>query len=317
MSERTNIEWASHTASPWFGCSKVSLGCTNCYAEELTLKYGWAGWGDNSPRVRSKGFWKDAYKWNRGPFVCDTCGERFKQLTGRQKLCEPIPGDPCQNCNFGHYARPRMFTSLMDWLDPMVPTEWLMQFLRVIHDCTNLDWLLLTKRPELWRERVNKAHAYALATLGATGPESDFRNWLQAWFEDEIAPANLWLGTTVENQAMADKRIPELLKIPARVRWLSVEPLLSPIDFGAVPGGLVSPIYQNRRNKIDWVVVGGESGYSLRRRDCGVDAIVNVAEQCQTAGVPVFVKQDCATRPGQQGRIPAHIWALKQFPQSL
>lgn len=61
-----------------------------------------------------------------------------------------------------------------------------------------------------------------------------------------------------------------------------------------------------------WIIVGGESGKS--RRDCGVEAICDVARQCHEAGIPVFVKQDCALRPGQQGRIPPDVWALKEFP---
>ena len=56
MSEKNNISWCDSTASPWFGCTEISAGCANCYARELTLKRKWAGWGDKSPRVRSKGF---------------------------------------------------------------------------------------------------------------------------------------------------------------------------------------------------------------------------------------------------------------------
>lgn len=245
-----------------------------------------------------KGFWEDAYRWNRQAWICETCG-KFHNAHSR-----------CLGTR-GH--RPRMFTSLMDWLDPMVPVEWLADFLKVIHDCQNLDFLLLTKRPENWEHQLN------LAWEKMTGKEKEWvyqwlltngREWLKN--RDSRMPRNIWFGVTVENQAMADKRIPELLRIPAKMRWLSVEPLLESIDFGAVPGGLVSPIYQNRRNKIDWIVIGGESG--AKRRDCGVEAIVNVAEQCKAAGVPCFVKQDCARKPGQQGRIPNDIWAIKQFP---
>ena len=105
MSIKTNIEWADSTGSPWFGCTEVSPGCANCYARHFTLKHQFAGWGDNAPRVRAKSFWKMARKLNHGPFKCNKCGKRFEQLTGKQKLCEPIPGDPCQHCNFGRYER--------------------------------------------------------------------------------------------------------------------------------------------------------------------------------------------------------------------
>jgi protein gp37 len=320
LSERTNIEWADLTASPWFGCSKVSPGCTHCYAEELTLKRGWAGWGDKSPRVRSKGFWKDAYRWNERAVLVE-------------KVAAFITAKPKHVTIKGtlQFNRPRIFTSLMDWLDPMAPIDWLADFLKVIHECENLDWLLLTKRPELWRERMD-----AVAKLWACDgsywetPEARcYHDMICPWRAGE-APPQCWFGVSVENQAMADKRIPELLNIPANIRWLSVEPILEPINLqgiqfdkrrtmnvlegcGIDERSMCQTIPNAHCDKIDWVVVGGESG--ARRRDCGVEAIVNVAEQCKAAGVPVFVKQDVGLRPGQQGRIPDQYWSLKQFPK--
>lgn len=88
----------------------------------------------------------------------------------------------------------------------------------------------------------------------------------------------IWLGTTAENQEMADKRIPELLKIPAAVRFLSCEPLLGPIELGkdALAG-------------IHWIIAGGESG--KHARPCNVDWIRGIVRQCMAANVPVFVKQ--------------------------
>lgn len=272
MAEKSHIAWTSHTASPWFGCTEVSPGCANCYARELTLNHKWAGWGDKSPRVLSKGFWKEAYKWNA------RAGLELNKPTAFPK------------------SRPRIFTSLMDWLDPQVPVEWLVDFLKVVHDCQSLDWLLLTKRPELWRERLCAAGPYLTNGFPVN------------WLHEGVAPPNVWFGVTVENQAMADKRIPILLSIPAKVRWLSVEPLLEAV--------LLDGLHRTEGNtypKLDWVVVGGESG--SKRRDCGVEAIVNVAEQCKAAGVPIFVKQDAAWKPGKQGRIPDHIWAMKEFPK--
>lgn len=277
MSEKTNIEWASHTASPWFGCSKVSAGCTNCYAEALTLQKKWAGWGDGSPRVRSKGFWTEAYRLNRKAE--------------------------------GALERPRMFTSVMDWLDPQAPIEWLHDFLTVVLDCQNLDWLLLTKRPELFIGRLTQAMKW---NEDHNGPQG-LHQWILDWVSGYWNPSNIWFGVTVENQAMADKRIPELLKIPARVRWLSVEPLLEQTNiahwFWEYQG-------EDRKrcesNMIGWVVVGAESGRN--RRDCGVGPIVNITQQCKSAGVRCFVKQDCAILPGQQGRIPDEIWKIKEYP---
>jgi protein gp37 len=138
----------------------------------------------------------------------------------------------------------------------------------------------------------------------------------------------------VENQHWADKRIPELLQTPAAVRFLSIEPLLGAIDlvnYGQGTSWLTCHQQCNRDSEstcltheysggrecfrgIDWIIVGGESGG--KRRDCGVEALVNVARQGVAAGVPVFVKQDVALHPGQQGRIPDEVWALKQVPAS-
>ena len=262
MAETSNISWTHHTASPWFGCSKVSPGCQNCYAEKLTLQKGWAGWGDNSPRVRSKGFWNDVYAWDR----------KAQREGGRR----------------------RTFTSLMDFLDPMAPIEWFGDYLETVLKTPHLDHLMLTKRPELYKPRLEELWRHFQPQRAA--------GWIAESLLKGHPFTNAWIGATVEDQQRADERIPLLEKIPAKLRWLSVEPLLEPIRF-RTPSDLL---------KIRWVVVGGESGPG--RRDCGVDAIINVVAQCKEAGVPVWVKQDCAAKPGQQGRIPDDIWAMKELP---
>jgi protein gp37 len=199
--------------------------------------------------------------------------------------------------------RRRVFSlSLGDWLDPEVPVEWLADMLDVIRRCPELDFQLLTKRPEFWKARI----VAAIQWRQFHDKELDGSyHMLKSWLE-HIPPPNIWLGVSVENQEAADRRIPELLRIPAKVRFLSVEPLLEPVDLSNGLGLMGAP------GDVDWVIVGGESGRN--RRDCGVEAIVSVAEQCRAAGVPVFVKQDCAAKAGQQGRIPDNIWNLKQFP---
>jgi protein gp37 len=191
----------------------------------------------------------------------------------------------------GCHCRRVFLGSLMDWLDYEVKTGWRVDALNIIDQCPDLDFLCLTKRIESWEARLLEC-----ASMSALACR---------WLNGE-PPPNIWLGVTCENQEAADRRIPELLRIPAKVRFLSVEPLLEPVDLSNGLGLMGAP------GDVDWVIVGGESGGN--RRDCGVDAIVSVAEQCRAAGVPVFVKQDCAAKPGQQGRIPDNIWNLKQFP---
>lgn len=311
MSETTNIEWAQHTGGPYLGCSKVSPGCANCYAWVLMLQrlaailrkaYKLAGfadwetrpvWGDNAPRVLSKGFWTDVRRINKQHEKSGTRG--------------------------------RWFPSMIDWLDLMPagiidqdgnkldPTSVLADFLGLVHECQSLDFLLLTKRPQNFLlplmarvlDCVGKREGFPKA-----GKPSAFGDWLVKWVEGSQVPENVWIGVSVEDQKRADERIPLLLKIPAKVRFLSVEPLLErvkldvcrhPQHHGEFPSG------------IHWIIVGGESGPG--RRDCGWQAIRDVAEQCVRVHVPVFVKQASALKPGQQGDLPSEIWALKQFPR--
>ena len=213
MAENSKIEWCHHTFNPWFGCTKVSTGCANCYAEQLMdNRYGKVQWGKGNPRKRtSDANWKNPIRWN--------------------KRAGCFPG-----------KRTRVFCgSLCDWLDDEVPIEWLSDLLNLIRLTPNLDWLLLTKRPENWKKRLQ-----LLAVINTK---------VANWVHFGNIPENVWIGTSVENQEQADKRIPELLKIPARVRFLSCEPLLGDLDIFNVDGD------------IHWVICGGESGPHARRMD--------------------------------------------------
>lgn len=235
MSEETKIEWATHTWNPWEGCTKVSPGCKNCYAETRNHRFKLDNWGKGKPRRRtSAANWRKPHKWNT-----------------------EVEAHPDY--------RARVFPSLCDWLDDEVPIEWLADFLKLIHDTPNLDWLLLTKRPENWGSRL----AMACHDWGAG-----------------LFPPNVWIGVSVEDQQRADERIPELLKIPAALHFLSVEPLLEEVDLklckylGAQPANA---------GHVDWVIAGGESGPSAR--PCHSEWVGSILGQCRMACVPVFVKQ--------------------------
>ena len=159
---------------------------------------------------------------------------------------------------------------------------------QLIDDTPNLDYLLLTKRAENMAEMLPKP-----------------------------MPRNIWLGVSVENQAMAQSRIPILLNQPASVHFVSAEPLLEQICFSANCCGVTMNRYVDHRirvdgARVDWVIVGGESGPGYRPMK--IEWLEYIVEQCQCAGTPVFVKQDSGPRPGMQGRIPDELWALKQFP---
>jgi protein gp37 len=288
MAENSKIQWTDHTFNPWIGCTKVSPGCAHCYAEELMdTRYGKVKWGKGQKRQRtSAANWKLPLKWNR-----------LAAFTNR----------------------PRVFcASLADWLDDEVPIEWLADLLKLIHDTPNLDWLLLTKRPENWADRLELVDVLTAKTLNGTGwPE---RLW--HWRYDGTPLDNAWIGTTVENQEYADKRIPELLNIPAKVRFLSVEPMLGPVNLMGVrdpktrstrSGYLSTAICASdsgglyERPPLDWIICGGESGKDARLME--IEWAHSLRNQCKAAGVAFFMKQLGGTRD-KRGDI-------EQFPKEL
>jgi len=164
--------------------------------------------------------------------------------------------------------------------------RWRYQLADLIFWTEHLAWLILTKRPEnikkLWR--------------------------LEYGANEQYLPRNVWLGVSVENQEQADKRIPLLLQCPAAVRFVSVEPLLGPVDLDNVTfskwtrgsvlegGGITTEprcMGQTIPNcsvpVVDWVIVGGESGPNAR--PCSIEWIRSIRDQCKAAGVPCFIKQ--------------------------
>ena len=241
MGKDTLISWTDHTFNPWIGCAKVSPGCKHCYAEEWARRFS----REFAERKRtSPANWKEPLKWNKVAAA--------------------------------HGVQLRVFcASLADWLDDKVPIQWLADLLKLICDTPNLDWQLLTKRPENALERVN-------AAMDLFDPQQ------KLWTLGGLVPHNVWIGASVENQAMADKRIPQLLKIPAKIHFLSCEPLLEQVDLSSdaieAEMRLAHPEAQ-----IDWVIAGGESG--RQARECDVDWIRSIVKQCEAAKVPVFVKQ--------------------------
>lgn len=312
MAEHTKIEWCDHTFNPWIGCTKVSAGCANCYAETLMDKrLKQVHWGKGQPRKRtSDKNWKLVEKWNR----------EAKEL---EQLCAEHPFHAVPP------RRPRVFcASLADWLDPEVPIEWLADLLDLIRRCPHLDFLLLTKRPGLWRSRMAQVTDQITPRpdrrpRGITDEEADQMNWLAAWInngEDPI-PENIWIGTSVENQDAADERIPQLLRIPAKVRFLSCEPLLGPVDLDqprcdihgrddvafdvaflkgeeycvecsddGFSGELSYGHWLDPLNdRISWVICGGESGPNARPMH--PNWARSLRNQCVNAGVPFLFKQ--------------------------
>ena len=328
MAENSNIEWCDHTFNPWRGCTKVSAGCAHCYAETLSKRNPklLGEWGKGGPRVlASDEMWRQPLKWNkRLTYECPSCSTLFPNVTtGNQGVCDCTTGG-----SVCHPLRPKVFcASLADWLDDEVPIEWLARLLALIYVTPNLDWLLLTKRPENWRSRIEKClileqggdpqDVHYFEKHDGQFPTTLHACWLNDWTGDE-PPNNVWLGTSVEDQVAADARIPALLKIPAKVRFLSCEPLLGPVDLTdlVVKDGKPGEWHVNSLDNeglhpsddeafklatIYWVIAGGESGPGARPMEA--EWARSLRDQCNAAGVPFLFKQWGGTNKKATGRL--------------
>lgn len=252
MGVETKIEWCHHTWSPWHGCQKVSRGCTNCYAETMSKRNPsiLGVWGPNGTRVISK-------SWDK-PLAMDRAAAKAGE-------------------------RRRNFPSVCDWLEDRPELdEPRARLLGLIDATPNLDWLLLSKRPENFWPLMARLRECLEGDIHA-----------QAWYAGN-PPPNVWIGVSVEDQETADARIPALLEIPAALRWVSYEPALGPVDFRhwlnphrhVLPDtfGLSPP-----PPSINWTVCGGESGHNARPFD--IQWARETVRQCRETDVPVFVKQ--------------------------
>ncbi|TAL65723.1 MAG: phage Gp37/Gp68 family protein [Burkholderiaceae bacterium] len=174
-----------------------------------------------------------------------------------------------------HGRRQRVFcASMADVFDNEVPVEWRTDLFRLIVETPNLDWLLLTKR-------IGNARSMSQVAMGAIG------------CMHKPLPENVWLGATVVNQEEADRDIPKLLNTPAELRFLSIEPLLGSIDLRlesrndlARWDGLGRDLPLRR---IDWVIVGGESGHNARPMH--PDWARSLRDQCMESSVQFLFKQ--------------------------
>lgn len=304
VSERTKIEWADSTASPWTGCTPVSAGCDHCYARTLAKRYGWSReWGAGVPRHRFAGFERAVMAMER-----KAAAGWFKQCTGcGARGWANDHGVICGNCGISLFAmdtaRPRVFPSLCDWLDPEVPVEWLADLLDVIRRTPHLDHLLLTKRPGRAWERLSKIFGVRLDCRPCHFFSKSWR------IIEQCMPHNVWIGATVENQAAAEERIPELLRIPAARRFISVEPCLGPVDLTPFEP-FCSRGGSDVEDGIHWVICGGESGPGARPMH--PDWPRTLRDQCVSAGVPFVFKHwgewsEC-TANGHDGFTKDHYW---------
>lgn len=194
MGAYSKIEWTTHTFNPWWGCTKVSDGCKFCYAETLSSRYGHDCWGPKRERrLLSDDHWQTPLHWN---IEAGKKGVRYRVFCA----------------------------SMADVFEERAPEGQLDRLWTMIRNTPNLDWQLLTKRPQ----RISQCL-----------PD----DW-------NLGYPNVWLGTSVEDERVLN-RIEHLVEVPALVHFLSVEPLIGPITN--------LPLCD-----IEWVIVGGESGAGAR-----------------------------------------------------
>jgi len=271
MGRNSNIEWTHHTFNGWEGCQKVGPGCDHCYAETRDARFGGGHWGPHAARRRtSVKNWNQPIRWNR---LAAAAGERHRVF------CSSL-------------------SDVMDNHASVLP-EWRSDLAALIRATPNLDWLLLTKR-------VGNAEAM-----------------LREMFPEGV-PANLWLGATIVNQEEANRDIPKLLRVKKglgiSIVFLSMEPLLGPVDLrnlsrilapglgedtdaltgetaqqSSIFGGTylrheeADPEEETFGPKVDWVIVGGESG--AEARPMNIAWARSIRDQCVATGTPYLFKQ--------------------------
>lgn len=303
----TKIEWTERTWNPIVGCSIVSPGCTHCYAMRMAARL------EHMASLECEKIGRPAGKPIVGAhYVGTTRKVNGKPVwTGKVALApEHILLEPLRR------KKPTMWfvNSMGDLFHEDVPDAWIDQVFAVMAMCPQHTFQVLTKRSERMRayfaratvegyEPVPDAFDHAPTEFALLYHMIEIARKIGGKFSMPIVPLrNVWLGVSAEDQRRADERIPDLLATPAAVRFVSAEPLLGPIDFkrlsvahlngdrithfDAMWGGMRSKIDPAR---LDWVIVGGESGPGARPMH--PDWARAIRDQCQAAGVPFFFKQ--------------------------
>lgn len=259
----TKIKWTNETWNPIIGCSKVSAGCKNCYAEKMAHRLS---------LMEKTEYYNNVVWWDK---------KNWGKWNGKTHFVESALDKPFR------WKKPRMIfvCSMGDLFHESVSFNFIDEVFSRIYQLPYHTFQILTKRPERMKEYFDGC----LKIMG-----------------------NVWLGVTAENQEQANKRIPVLLQTPAKVRFVSVEPMLGDVDLNEKE--LICKSYSNGKLTIgkylDWVICGGESGHSAR--PINQDWVRSLRDQCESANVPFFFKQwhkksDGSLIDGKE---------YKQFPKS-
>lgn len=326
MAENSGIAWTNNTFNGWIGCTKVSAGCKNCYAErEHDHKHRTAQWGPNGTRVVTSDVnWRKPEKWQREAAAAGkrtlvfaySLADVFEEWPGGCRSSSTSKPGWLYKTDAGKwYTEPKPVDLGMDSVLPVTLNDVRLRLFDLIRRTPNLIWQLLTKRPQNVILHLSRAADYCRGREDVFGP--DLEPWLREWI-DGVYPHNVWMGTSVEDEETAHARIPILRTIPAVMRWLSVEPQVGDIGYAKwIEKFSIDPYF-------GWVVVGGESGPTPR--EFRVEWARRAIRECGEYGVPVFVKQMGATAslPGlvkmtgggyTRGRIPLLLTRAGDEPE--
>lgn len=307
MGDKTGIEWTDATWNPLAGCSIVSPGCTNCYAMKMADRFEGmieahkaAHGGDPGPMAHYEG------TTTRGPY-----SNKPPVWTGKiTRAPEGILYAPLR------WKRPRMVfvNSMSDLFHEDVPDEWIDEIFAIMALCPHHTFQILTKRHKRMYDYFDKhftRHKIGAKAAAITGNYDGYFATCQNDICNMKFPLpNVWLGVSVEDHRRASERIPLLLQTPAAIRFLSMEPLVDAVDLNKLQNTAIKdkdnmPIVfetclytvkdrpailpAHDTAKIDWVILGGESGPDARAMH--PEWVRLVRDQCETAGVPFFFKQ--------------------------
>lgn len=285
---KSNIEWTGHTWNPLAGCSVLTPGCKRCYAMKMAA------------RLEAMG--QPLYAGLTVPSNAGPVWSGVMRQASDAVLLAPL-----------HRQKPTMYfvNSMSDLCHEKVPDEWIFRIFAVMALTQRHTYQVLTKRSARLREvieRIGKSIEVLERHARSFGYTLKFEgHGMVAW-----PLPNVWLGVSTERQQEADARIPDLLHTAAAVRFISAEPLLGHIHLGYIgwPGkevvrrtghnALVGARYEDgkmveRLPRLDWVIVGGESGHGYRPMDPAW--AYSLRDQCVAAGVPVFIKQMAGKKP--------------------
>lgn len=333
----SSIEWTDRTWNPTRGCSRVSEGCRNCYAERLATRFS----GPGQPYAGLVTVPDDGRHGQTGRARLNTRGKwnGVVRLVP-EKLAEPL-----------RWRKPqRVFVnSMSDLFHEALTNEEIAAVFGVMAACPHVTFQVLTKRAQRMHQWFEWAHAsrttataawcfqqYAIPALSALSAMQLSRAAKQPMPSWPLP--NVWLGVSVEDQATADARIPWLLRTPSARRFVSYEPALNQASFvlWLMPGcvdclgtgvGEGAPCEEcggsGRRPHLDWIIVGGESGPHARAFD--IQWARQVVQECRESGTAVFVKQLGSVWAGAEWAKPgegSHGWNRKggdmaEWPEDL